>query len=158
MKKIKFYLLLVILLILQSTVLHKISVFGVFPNIVFVYAILYSSVNNGLDAACFSFVTGLLLDLLTGKTIGLNAILVMYIGYLVSLAGKKFFYENPLYCMLLVFVTTFVYQSIYCILNYVIWQIGDYSSAFLPILIEAVYNSLAGLLLYFTSIRKSAAM
>lgn len=158
MNKIKAYLLLFLFLIIQTTIIHKFSFFGVIPNLVFVFAILYASVNSVFDACVFSFVCGLVLDFSTGKILGFNAIAVTYIGYAVSLVSKKFFYKNVASSLLMTFLSTIIYQSVYCILNYIIWQIGDYSSAFPIILIEAVYNSVISIFVYGLFIKKYAKM
>lgn len=149
MKKFKIYLLLALALIIQSTIIRKFSVFGVFPNLVLVLVFSLSIDMNRFDTVVFAFVSGLALDFLSGKIIGLNAILITYIAFLISYAGRKFLYGNTTSVFVISFLMTVLYQGVYVFLNYIIWNIGSFSSAIPIILTEAVYNSVLSVLVYY---------
>lgn len=154
LKLFKMYLLLVLSLIIQTTFIHKFTVFNVFPNIVLVLVFIFALTIDTFDATVFAFVSGFLLDLLTCKIIGLNAILVTYIAFLISLFGKKLFYSNMKSLFLLTIAFTIVYQGVFYFLSYTIWQNGSMESAFPIIIVEAIYNSIVSVMLYKLVIKK----
>ncbi|MBE7053254.1 MAG: rod shape-determining protein MreD [Ruminococcaceae bacterium] len=149
MKKSKLYLLLFILLIVQTSIINKLNLGGVFPNLILVVAFTFPFFLQQFDAVVFGFVCGLLLDLLTGRIIGVNAILITYIALFVSFISKKYIYNTTINVFIVTFVMTILYQFIYVFLYYLIWKKGTIIGAVPKMLLEALYNSMIASLGYY---------
>lgn len=148
MKNIKLYIYLFVALILQTTVINRFGIFGVFPNLIVIVAFLNSMASNSFDSVIYGFVCGFSLDLLSGKIIGLNAILVTYISFLITYINNKFVYMKSATVFIVIFLMTTLYQSLFVILNYTIWNIGTFLYALPKILIEALLNSIIAFVIY----------
>ena len=73
------YLTLIVLFILQTTLSRYIDIFGIAPNLIFVYVLCYAIYNFPVRSAVLCAVAGLIVDLYSRSYVGLNALLFMYI-------------------------------------------------------------------------------
>jgi len=87
-------ILLFISLLLQSTVLHRLSIAGAYPDLILVVTIMIGLLRGTGYGAAVGFIGGLLQDILIGRFIGMNALVKMIVGYLVGLTEEKVFKEN----------------------------------------------------------------
>lgn len=149
MKKSKIYLLLFFVIIVQTTIINRLKIFGVFPNLVLVLAFVFPFFLKQFDAVVYGFVCGLLLDFLTGRIIGVNAILLTYAALAISLLSNKYVYINVINVFFVTLLMTFLYQFIYVFLHYLIWKNGTFIGALPKILLEAIYNSIIASVGYY---------
>jgi rod shape-determining protein MreD len=139
---------LFIALVLQTTVINRFGIFGVFPNLIIILAFSNAMVSDSFSCAVYGFVCGLMLDLLSSKIIGLNAILVTYLSLVITVLKNKLVYLNSCTVFVSMFIMTVIYQSLFVILNYTIWNIGVFWESVGIILIEALLNSTIALIGY----------
>ncbi len=142
---------LLVFAIIQPTWVEYIEILGVTPNLFLVYMIIVSCNNPKKEGAFIGFFFGLMLDLLTGNAIGLNAVLMLILSFGVSDFCEKYIRKNTLFTtMLIVLVSTFLYEFLY----YIIAFLGDLDlgSAILKVIIpEGIYCTLVSVPLYFVS-------
>ena len=79
MKKIRIYAILSVLFLIQTVLGTRIRVFGVFPNMVFTYAICYAAYAKKFDAVILGFCSGFILDLTLSRVVGINGLIIMYL-------------------------------------------------------------------------------
>ncbi|MEE9289165.1 MAG: rod shape-determining protein MreD [Bacteroidota bacterium] len=80
-KYLRFVLISLILLLLQTKILQFLSIEGVTPDL-FVIWIVYIAIKNGqAPATVAGFAIGLLLDLVTGEFVGLSALAKTLCGF-----------------------------------------------------------------------------
>ena len=107
-------------LILQSTLFQWVEIYGVVPNtsliLVMSFAI-YSGRNRG---AVIGFLMGILQDIIFGRTIGLNALVFMVIGYLIGLMDQKISKDNLLIPFVLTMLATVFYETINLLLLFLL--------------------------------------
>jgi len=136
-------------LILQTTVLPLLQVWGIMPDLLLVLIVFNALFSNYVIGGLTGFLVGFLQDLLTGRFLGLCAFSGMVAGWLVGELEGKFFKENPLVPIILAFGATVVYDLVYFLgrgfcgsfplsLSQMLWTI----------LLEAVYNMVLAFLLY----------
>jgi len=89
-----FILLLAAALLLQTTVLDFISIYGVKPDLIMLLVIFNGFLLGTREGAFFGFAGGLLEDLFNGSYIGINALAKMAAGYLAGSFGAGFYKEN----------------------------------------------------------------
>ena len=128
------------LLVIQATWLDAIAVFGVIPNLFIIYIATISCFCSKKEGAIAGFFFGLMLDFQIGKVLGLNAVLMMLLGYVTALFCEKVIRKNTaLIIMVIVLVTSVFYELIYYVASFM----GnlDFSSVFFRTLIpECIYN------------------
>lgn len=135
------YLLLVIAYILQTTLIREIAIFRVAPSLVLVSVICFSLVNEPVSAATYGGIAGLLLDISSGRTIGFNAILLLYLALALVIFGQEFFHDTVRSATFLVVLATILYEVVFTFFNFAIF--GNSSFWYMiarVVLVEAVYN------------------
>ncbi len=148
--KILFYTLCILLIVLlQTTILHYISIKGVMPNLVIVFIIVTAFMRGSAEGAAVGFFAGIALDMMFGNILGFYALLGFYLGFSIGSMNKGIFKEN----LLLVIFFTFSFSIAYEVVVYVINNIMSGSINLLYplttiILPEAIYNSVISILTY----------
>lgn len=91
----------ILCLVLQCTVIQKIAIGSVAPNLLVVFVVSVGLMRGHRTAMFTGFFTGLLWDLLYGSYLGLYAFLYMAIGFLSGYACKIFYDNNTKVPMLM---------------------------------------------------------
>lgn len=142
------YLTLAVLFIVQTTLSRYIDIFGIAPNLIFVYVLCYAIYNFPVRSAVLCAVAGLIVDLYSGQYIGLNALLFMYIGIAVSHFTSTLIKKNVWTSALGVLVISLLYHTVILLVDYVIPGYSGFQYPFLRISIPtAVYDAVASLVI-----------
>lgn len=125
------------------------NIAGVKPNL-FIVLVLFIGLFIGKKVAIpFGFVCGIYLDFLTGKQIGISAIIYSSIGFLGSYFNKDFSKDSKITILLMVVGCTLAFETIVyiytCARNLVPLQLGGFIKI---MLIEIVFNVLLTIILY----------
>lgn len=105
---------LVILIIIQPTVVQWISVFGISPDMFIVFVICAALLRGKTHGAVCGFVFGMVLDFMTGRMIGITAVLFMYAGFAAGVLKENFISsESRLGTAAFVFAASFVCSAVY---------------------------------------------
>lgn len=150
LKYMLLYVSLFVALILQTTLICKLSFFGVVPSLILVTVICFALANDYINSAVFAAVAGLLIDISGGRIIGFNSLLMIYLSLGMVYVGQEFFRENLKAAVILVAAGTFAYEMVYFIFSfaifggshffYMIWRV---------VLVECVYNAILAIPVYF---------
>ncbi|MBQ6999345.1 MAG: rod shape-determining protein MreD [Clostridia bacterium] len=144
------YVLLFVALILQTTLIGELTIFGIAPSLMLILVVCFSLMNDCIPSAVFAVVAGLLLDVSGGRIIGFNALLMMYLSIGVVFVGQEFFRETPRAAAMLVAISTFAYEMIYFIFSLAIFGGAHFFYMIVRvILIECVYNAVLAIPVYF---------
>ncbi len=140
---------LILVSIIQATLVQYISILGIKPNMILIMIISFSLSREYMEAGVIGFFAGLLLDILTGKMIGLHTLLGMYTGLLVGNTKEKFFKDSYIVTIFFTFTFTFSYELIFYILNYFIWGETRMMYALSHIiLLQSIYNAILSIPIY----------
>lgn len=153
----------VILLIatLQCTLLEYVRVFGVKPNLILIFTISVALLRGNVEGAAVGFFAGLSQDMLTGKVLGVYALLGLYLGLLIGSVNKRLYRENILVIIFFSFVSTAAYEFVIYAAGVLLPALlsGAPESAYIShalrgiILYEAIYNSVVAIFVYLLVIR-----
>lgn len=92
---------------------------------------------------------GLLLDLFIGRKVGISAIMLGTVGLIGGIFDKNFSKESRISIMLMVVISTFIYEIGSYILGYFIYSYSFEIAQFITILlIESFYNIIITIILY----------
>lgn len=76
---------LIVVVIFQPTLIQWISVCGISPDIFLVFVICAALRGGKLSGAVCGFVFGLVLDMMTGRIVGISGITYMYAGFVTGI-------------------------------------------------------------------------
>lgn len=142
------YFTVLILFIVQTTLGKYIDILGIAPNLVFVFAVCYAMYNFPVRSAVLCVISGILIDLYGCKTVGVNALMYMYIGLLVSLFAGALMKKNIWAVALGVIITSAIYQSLYFLFEYSLKSDISFVFGFLRIIIPGTfYDGIIALLI-----------
>lgn len=150
MNKLKTFIIAFITFVLQITVFSKIDIFGSNVNIVIGLVISLSLILGSKSGAYTGLIIGLLEDFMFSNIIGIRALSYFLIGYIV--ADDRFrFNSDKNTGLILSFVFTIINFIFVSLITYIfkadIIVIKNY--LFIPLLVEAVLNTLVYLVYHF---------
>ena len=149
MNRIGHYIILLLVLIVQSTLVDLISVGGYKPDLALVFFLLMFARKGGFSAVFAGFGIGLAQDLLGGGILGLNALSKAAAGYLLAkLFPEKIPDERWLYWGGLT-LTVLVHDLIYWYIAGQTEYLGIGQLIYLQVLPQFVYNTFLVLLSAF---------
>lgn len=93
---ILFLLLGLIAITLQSTFFSYFTIMGVKPDLLLIMVVFTAFIKGSKYGGIFGFMLGLIEDLITGRFIGMNALIKGSLGYLIGLTEGKIYKENLL--------------------------------------------------------------
>lgn len=143
MKNILTYLSLIIVFILQSTLCRYIEVLHTLPNLMLVFVVCYTMHAEPVKATVLSVVAGLIMDVYSARYLGMNAVMMMYLGLCLSCVSADYIRTNFLTVIISVALSTFLYESLYAFLIYFIFGKLPASVLFTVVSLESVYNVIA---------------
>jgi rod shape-determining protein MreD len=103
-------LLLVLLAVLQSTVVPRIQIFGVHPDLMLVVVVSWSLLRGSEEGMLWALVGGLALDLLSGAQIGVSTLPLLIVGFLAGLWQRGVFRLDLAIPILVVPLATLIQQ------------------------------------------------
>lgn len=148
--KVLFYLSFILLsLLLQTTLLNYVAIYGVIPNILIVFVVVTALVRGNIEGGVVGFFAGLAVDMMFGNLLGFYALLGLYLGIAAGSINRRLFRENLLVVLFFTFVYSVVYETVVYILN--TFMNGNVELLYAltrVILPEAIYNCVAAVLIY----------
>ncbi len=135
---------------LQSTWFNSIAFLGVKPNLFFVYVIVISFFCNKFECAAIGCAFGLVLDILSAELLGVNMIIYLITGFLISTFCERVMRKNNiLITALVVLIISFIYEIIYYAFLCLFSDGARSFSAIKNVLFtESFYNAVVALLIY----------
>lgn len=104
------FLTIVACFLIQCTVLHKISIGSITPNLLLVLCVSMGLMRGRKSGMWTGFFSGLLIDLFAGSLFGFYALIYMYAGYFSGYACRIYYDDDIKVPMLLVAAADFVYN------------------------------------------------
>ncbi|ODS33951.1 MAG: cell shape determining protein MreD [Candidatus Scalindua rubra] len=128
--------------LIQTTLLHHISVLGIQPDLFIIFLVFYSLNSNLKRSFHVNWAIGLAKDFFTEGLFGLNPILFVIVGHLISIIKDKIFGRHLITQILVTLIISIIYNLLY----FFILSVSLASVDLLPTVwkcpIIAIYNSL----------------
>ena len=153
MKKVLINIILIFVFLfiyfLQSNFFTWFKIAGVMPNMFVILVLFIGLYGNKFMGLTYGVIFGLLLDCFIGKKLGVNAIMLGIVGIIGMLFDRNFSKENRITIIIMVMITTFIFETGEYILNYFINKSNLDILAFAQMLaIECIYNGLLTIIVY----------
>ena len=148
MKIIKIVVISLVVFLLQSTIVQKISINEVIPNLNIITLVLIAIYYDHKTILVYSLVSGVFQDLFTSPYIGINIMLYLLISFLIIRFESVFNKTNIISPIFLVSLGTSIYNILFFIflkalnLNFSIYRLFDI------LIIELTLNVIFGILIF----------
>lgn len=138
-----------IIYFLQANFFNWFTISGVMPSLFVIFVLFIGLFSNRITGVVYGVVIGGILDLVIGTQIGIYAVGLGIIGFLAATFDKNFSKDSRATIMFMVLGTTFIYEIIIYILNYIVFSTNIEIINFIRILaIEIIYNLIIVIILY----------
>lgn len=142
-------LIMIINLIIQSTILPYIPIFGYVPNTALVIIVVVALLKGKHYGGFFGLILGLIQDILFGTVVGVNGLIYFALGYTIGFIQTTLNVENSIIPAICSGLGTIIYNSLYFLLMF-------FLSRSIPMevmikntfSIEILYNSILAVLIY----------
>lgn len=125
--------------LLQAAVLSHLRVYGGQPDLIVVIVLAWSVLDRGIEGMVWAFVGGIILDLLSGAPLGISALALIPIAYVVGLTEAQVYRNNIGLPILMSVLGAVAYHLIYLILLRFFGGIAlSWSSAFMYVTLPSV--------------------
>ncbi len=138
-----------IIYFLQANFFTWFTIAGVMPNLFIILVIFIGLFIGKKSGLVFGLLFGIYLDLLIGKSIGISGIMLGLIGLLSEYIDKNFSKDSRLIIMLIVAVSTAIYEIGIYAFQIIRWKAMLEILPFLKILgIEVFFNVILVIIIY----------
>lgn len=149
-----FSIILYIMIIIQTTLLDYVKIYNIKPNLVLILIICITLIVGGIESAAFGLGAGLLVDILSGSSIGPHALAGFLVGFCLGGLNKRFYKDNISICVIVTFLVSIVYESIF---NFTSASVKSIELLLYliksDILVEAVYNVILSVPIYILTLK-----
>ena len=136
--------------ILQSTLINKIALFNIVPDLALCILVYSAYVNGTMIGQISGFLSGLLIDFLSAAPLGLNCFVRTLTGALTGIFKGSFFLDIIFMPLILCALATLLKAGILFLLNLIMGPVvPSYSFLSSALWIEIGMNSLSAPLLFF---------
>ena len=135
--------------LLQTTVFQSLALAGEVPNLMLVVVVAIAYMRGKKEGMYVGFASGMLIDLIYGDLIGMNAVLMVSVGYLVGICNEIYYRDQLSVPIVLVGVSDFLFNFVFYIFNFLLrgrFHVLYY--IWYTILPEMVYTVLVACVLY----------
>ncbi|MBA7663037.1 hypothetical protein ES703_71070 [subsurface metagenome] len=150
MRRIAPLILLLFLAILQATLLNRLSILGIKPDLLLILVIFIGLYKGPISGAWYGFLAGILLDLFSPTPLGTNAFSKTVLGFLAGAVAPLLYFKAPFTQGLLLFIGMFLEGMILFILLSSFHLAPPFRHCFLYIILPAsLYTSLLAPLFFY---------
>jgi len=158
MKSVRDAIVLVVVLILQGTMAHRIAIAGVRPDLLVAFVVYFAWMRGPVSGVVGGFTVGLLQDLDAPGPLGLNALAKTVVGFIVAKAGFRVHRSNLGVRFFFFLFAMLVHDVIYFGV-YTGGELGAFTRQFLFVAIpSALYTTVLVLILLSTAERFSRTL
>jgi rod shape-determining protein MreD len=148
-RRVRLVLLIVTLVVLQTTVFTHLRVFGAIPDLCLVATVAVAFEEGPQAGAIFGFVSGLVLDLFLASPLGLSALANSVTGYSVGIFQSGFVRESRTMPLILGGIGGLIGGTIFVVVGGIVGEPGYLSLTSVRILIvAALYDAVVAPLVF----------
>ncbi len=135
--------------IFQSTILPSLSIFGVVPNTALIFVIIFSLNKGKYYGGFVGMSIGLLQDVMFSTTIGVNAFIYFFIGYIIGSLEKLVTRDNIIFPTICSILGTIFYNFLYFFFMFFLSRRIPFLTLMKDVmLIEIFYNTILTIIIY----------
>ena len=145
--------LTVINIILESTLFQYTRIYGIKPDFSIMIIVAYAIMRGSSYGTFIGLGTGLLIDMMYGSVIGINALSYMTTGYIIGQAHENVFKDSFIPSVIFNFIAVMLFQHGFMLISYFSNNIPSEGFSYLYMLMKAIlpqalYNAVLGAVVY----------
>ncbi|MCL2845870.1 MAG: rod shape-determining protein MreD [Chitinivibrionia bacterium] len=109
---IKWILLFLLVLVIQTTVIPKIAIFGIFPDLPLILLFIFSINYGGTKGIWCGFSLGLLIDVFSAGLLGANALAKTVVGAVAGIFDRKNMAIDPILQLIMLLITVIIHDTV----------------------------------------------
>ncbi len=142
-------IVLLVAVILQTSVVPYLAIFGVVPNVLFLVVITLGLTEGPAAGGVAGFIAGLLIDLLGTGVVGPMALILCLVGYGVGMLQANMFAEGWLLPVTTVLIASVLTEISHGVVLAVLQPGTDFWRALFSVMLPgAIYNTAVAVLVY----------
>jgi len=135
---------------MQGTFCKNFVIIGISPNLFLIYASIICLLSYRIEGVIVSGIFGFILDILTGRFVGLYTVMFIITGFFVSVLSEKIFNEPRFYVSAIItFCVSFFVNLFYYLIVFIALGDFNFKFAFNSIIFEGIYNAVLSIPVYF---------
>lgn len=143
------YIVFIILYFIQADFFSWFTIAGVSPNLFIIFILFLGLFTDNIFSIIMALLTGITLDLVMGRTVGITAIMFCLVAIIAGYFDKNFSKESKLTIMIMVVGMTIICETANYLLNVLLVEIPLEMASFAKILvIEVLYNGILTIIFY----------
>lgn len=140
--------------ILQSTLLEALRINGVAFNTSLILVVFMALVFGNRNALTAAVISGVLQDIFYGWAIGVNVFIYIFLAILIDMIDESVFKDKSMTPFVLMIGATLFYYLMYIGFMFILRVPAAYNQVPLRFLIEVTMNTILGLIIYKSLIKK----
>lgn len=144
MKRVVLFLIGILLLVIDNSILPLFSIGGSWGSLLFTFALCYSIITGPWEAIWIGAYSGILQDIFFGRGFGINSILNMFICLIVAKVGETIFKHRRAIPTITIFGATIL--KFMCV--YLILYLFDISIYMENLVVMTLTNTIFGFIFY----------
>lgn len=135
--------ILIVVLVIQTTIFPFFKIYNVMPDLMITVVVSFALLASPTTGMIIGFYSGILQDIMFGSIIGLNALIYMVAGYLVSYIFQGF-YKDKVLVPLSALITGIIVKELLMLVSMFFMRLSiDIKTVILKIMIpELIYSAL----------------
>ena len=147
--KIVLFFTIIVCFLLQSTLLQKISIGSITPNLLLVLCVSMGLMRGRKSGLWTGFFSGLLVDLFYGSVFGFYALIYMYAGFFSGYAFRIYYDDDIKVPMVLTAIMDLLYNlAVYGLQFFLRGRLGIFKYLYRIIIPEIFYTIILTLVVY----------
>lgn len=143
------YIVFIILYFVQADFFSWFTIAGVSPNLFIIFILFLGLFTDNTFSIIMALLTGITLDLVVGRTVGITAIMFCLVSIIAGYFDKNFSKESKFTIMIMVIGMTIICETINYLLNAFLVEMPIEMTSFVKILmIEVLYNGILTIIFY----------
>ena len=142
-------IIIVLCFLMQTTVFQSIALAGEVPNLILIVVVAIAYMRGKKEGMYVGFASGLLIDFVYGDVIGMYAVLLVVIGYVVGICNEIYYRDELSVPIILIAISDFMFNFAYYVFNFLLrGRLDVLYYIRRTILPEVVYTVLVAVVLY----------
>lgn len=139
----------IIIYLLQANFFAWFNLAGIKPNLFVILVLIIGLFAGRGVGTTFGIFFGITLDFLIGKSIGISAIMLGFIGFIGGYLDKSFSKDSRITMITMITITTIIYEVGLNVFNYFINSAQISTIYFMKtLIIELIFNSIITIIIY----------
>lgn len=143
------FIVLIILYLLQTTLISKLAIAGIKPNVVIPIVVVVAYRYGKIPGIMMGFLTGFFLDLSEGEYIGYYALIYLLIGYMMGFFDKIYNKDYHIFPIFLIAIADISYNLMLYTFGFLLRNRLDFPYYLIRIILpEVFYTVIISVVLY----------